>query len=279
MERRKLCVIGDPVEHSKSPLVQNAMIRALGIPYEYGKVKVSRGETAAWLERAKAEGYAGFNATMPHKVDLIPLMDELGEDAKTFGAVNTVCIHSDGTTAGYNTDGRGFLRAIEDLGVFPEGLEACLLGAGGAAKAVALKLAKSGAKRVAVCNRTRARAEALCAEDETGVLVPAGFDLESLKREAGRCRLLVNCTSLGMTGTKGQFEDLSFLQELPEDSAVYDLIYSPAETELLKKARALGHRTANGLGMLLYQGIFALEHFAGVKIDAAEMKKRVEEVL
>ncbi len=279
MERRKLCVIGDPVEHSKSPLVQNTMIGALGIPYEYGKVKVSRGETAAWLKKAKADGYAGFNATMPHKVDLIPLMDELGEDAKTFGAVNTVCIRPDGTTAGYNTDGRGFLRAIEDLGVFPEGLEVCLLGAGGAAKAVALKLAKSGAKRVAVCNRTQSHAEALCAEDETGVLFPAGFDIESLKREAGRCRLLVNCTSLGMTGTKGQFEDLNFLRELPEDSAVYDLIYSPAETELLKAARALGHRAANGLGMLVYQGIFALEHFAGVKIDAAEMKKRVEEVL
>ena len=276
---RKLCVIGDPVEHSKSPLLQNAMIEALGLPYTYGAVLVKRGETAAWLQRAKEEGYAGFNATMPHKVDLIPLMDELGEDAKAFGAVNTVCIRPDGTAVGHNTDGRGFLRALEDLGVEPRGARVCLLGAGGAAKAVALKLARAGAERVTVCNRTRSKAEALRELDPTGTLVSAGFDAQSLKREAGRCDLLVNCTSLGMAGTAGQFDDLSFLEALPREAAVFDLIYSPPETALLARARETGHRTANGLGMLLYQAVFALEHFTGTEIDAAAMRQLLEDIL
>ena len=279
MKIRKLCVIGDPVEHSKSPLIQNTMIEALGLPYTYGAVRVKRGETAAWLRQAKEAGYAGFNATMPHKVDLLDLVDELGADAKAFGAVNTVCIRPDGTTVGYNTDGRGFLRAIAYLDVTPKGARVCLLGAGGAAKAVALKLAQAGAAEVTVCNRTKTKAEALCALDPSGVLKPAGFDRETLWREAGQCDLLVNCTSLGMKGTEGQFDDLSFLESLPEQAAVFDLIYSPAETKLLQRARELGHQTANGLGMLLYQAVFALEHFTGVSIDAAAMRQTVEGVL
>lgn len=277
-ENRKLCVIGDPVEHSKSPLLQNAMIGALGLPYTYSAVRVARGETAAWLRRAKEEGYAGFNATMPHKVDLIPLMDELGEDARRFGAVNTVCLRPDGSAVGHNTDGRGFLRALLDLGVEPEGKTVCLLGAGGAAKAVALKLAEEGAKQILVCNRTAEKAAALCAS-EPSVMAPRGFSPAELMDAAGESDLVVNCTSLGMTGTEGRFEDLSFLSALREGGAVFDLIYSPAETELLREARRLGHRAANGLGMLLYQAVYALEHFTGEHIDDAAMGRLLKDVM
>ena len=277
-ENRKLCVIGDPVEHSKSPLLQNAMIEALGLPYTYGAVRVARGETAAWLRRAKEEGYAGFNATMPHKVDLIPLMDELGEDARRFGAVNTVCLRPDGSAVGHNTDGRGFLRALLDLGVEPKGKTVCLLGAGGAAKAVALKLAEEGARQILVCNRTAEKAAALCAS-EPSVMAPRGFSRLELTEAAEESDLVVNCTSLGMTGTAGRFEDLSFLSALREGGAVFDLIYSPAETALLREARRLGHRAANGLGMLLYQAVYALEHFTGEHIDDAAMGRLLKDVM
>ena len=151
-----------------------------------------------------------------------------------------------------------------------------LLGAGGAAKAVALKLVQQGAGPITVCNRTPQKAEALC-NLAKGRMGHIGFALEDLRRGARDCDILINCTSLGMTGTNSQFRDLSFLDELPGHAAVFDLIYSPAETELLRQARLRGLKAANGLGMLIYQAVFALEYFAGVRINAKEMEQHVIE--
>ena len=274
---KKLCVIGDPVLHSKSPLLQNAMLQALGLDYIYLCQPVKAGEAARWLEAAKIAGYAGFNATMPHKEDLLPLMDELDEDARLYRSVNTVCIKGD-KVYGYNTDGRGFLQALLDAGFDPRGRRVVLLGAGGAAKAVALKLAQQVAASVTICNRTLEKAQALC-DRAPAVLSPAGFDLDTLRARAAGADLLVNCTSLGMAGAKGGFEDLSFLEALPAGAPVYDLIYAPAETALLARARALGHPAFNGLSMLLYQAVFALEHFTGVSIDAPAMVRRLTPLL
>lgn len=273
---RKLCVIGDPVAHSKSPLIQNTMIQALGLDYVYLCQPVPRGQCRQWLECAKFAGYAGFNATMPHKEELVPLMDELDEDARLIGAVNTVCIR-DGRAIGCNTDGEGFLRALADEGIDPAGMGVMVLGAGGAAKAVCLKLAQAGAE-VVVCNRTPEKARAICGHDPEH-LRPAGFSAEELAGEAARCGLLVNCTSLGMEGAKGQFADFSFLDSLAEGAPVVDLIYAPAETELLRQAGLRGHRTINGLGLLVNQAVLSLERFTGETIDAAGMKKRIEQVL
>lgn len=274
---KKLCVIGDPVLHSKSPLLQNAMLQALGLDYIYLCQPVKAGEAARWLEAAKIAGYAGFNATMPHKEDLLPLMDELDEDARLYRSVNTICIKGD-KVYGYNTDGRGFLQALLDAGFDPRGRRVVLLGAGGAAKAVALKLAQQGAASVTICNRTLEKAQALC-DRAPAILSPAGFDIDTLRARAAGADLLVNCTSLGMAGAKGGFEDLSFLETLPAGAPVYDLIYAPAETALLARARALGHPAFNGLSMLLYQAVFALEHFTGVSIDAPAMVRRLTPLL
>ena len=267
---KKLCVIGDPVEHSKSPLIQNTMIRELGLDYVYLCQPVPRGKCREWLDCAKFAGYAGFNATMPHKEELVPLMDELDADAALIGAVNTVCLR-DGKACGYNTDGEGFLRSLADEGIDPAGKHVLVLGAGGAAKAVCLKLAQAGAD-VTVCNRTIDKAQAICAHDPAH-LYPAGFDTATLYKEAQSCDLLVNCTSLGMAGTKGQFEDFAFLDGLKPGVPVVDLIYAPAETELLRQARQRGHKTVNGFGLLVNQAVLALEHFTGTEIDAARMKK------
>ena len=127
---KKLCVIGEPVLHSKSPLIQNTMLAALGLDYVYLCQPVPRGRCREWLECAKFAGYAGFNATMPHKEELVELMDELDGDARLFGAVNTVCIR-DGRAYGYNTDGAGFLRALNDEGIDPAGKRVLVLGPGG----------------------------------------------------------------------------------------------------------------------------------------------------
>ncbi|MEG1720178.1 MAG: shikimate dehydrogenase [Pseudoflavonifractor sp.] len=273
---KKLCIIGDPVEHSKSPYLQNAMCAALGLDYAYLWQQVSRGALPDWLAAAKIAGYAGFNATMPHKEALLPLMDVLGEDAKRCGAVNTVCIR-EGKLYGFNTDGAGFLAALTAAGISVAGQRVTLLGAGGAAKALALKLAAAGAGRVNICNRTAEHAQMLCAHDPE-VLHPAGFDLASLTRCAAESDLLVNCTSLGMTGTAGQFESFAFLEALPQTAAVCDLIYAPDETEFLAAARERGHRTMNGLGLLLHQAILSLEYFTQTKLDAAEMVALLKEV-
>ena len=208
---RKLCVIGDPVLHSKSPLIQNTMLAALGLDYIYLCQSVPRGETETWLRCAAFCGYAGFNATMPHKEALVPRMDELDEDARMYGAVNTVCLR-EGRCYGYNTDGRGFLAALEQAGVATRGQNVLILGAGGAAKAVAPKLCQAGgARQVVVANRTVEKAAALCAGAEKGRMIPVGFSPEELRRAAEQCDLLVNCTNLGMEGTGGQFSDFSFL--------------------------------------------------------------------
>ena len=273
---RKLCVIGDPVGHSKSPLIQNTMIKALGLDYVYLCQPVPRGQCKEWLECAEFAGYAGFNATMPHKEELVPLMDELDPDAALIGAVNTVCIR-DGRAYGYNTDGEGFLRALADEGIDLAGQKVVVLGAGGAAKAVCLKLAQAGAA-VTVCNRTLDKAQAICDHDPEH-LSPAGFTAQELAREAARCDLLVNCTSLGMAGAAGQFEEFSFLDHLKPGVPVVDLIYAPAQTELLRQAKSRGHKTANGLGLLVNQAVLSLEHFTQTEIDAAEMKRYIADVL
>ena len=267
----RLQVIGDPVLHSKSPAIHGAMLGALGLDVPYDAKVVRRGELPEYLAWARENGVTGFNATMPHKEDLIPLLDEVDPAAKAVGAVNTVCLR-EGKWVGFNTDGGGAVAALRDgLGLDPAGLTVTLLGAGGAARAVALALADAGAGRVFVCNRTLSRARELCAHDPSGRLSPAAFDADTLSALAGDSQLLVNCTSLGMEGCPHQFAAFGFLDALPPDAGVFDLIYHPAETELLSQARRRGLRTLNGLPMLVNQAVLALEHFLNRPLNRRAM--------
>ncbi len=265
----RLQVIGDPVLHSKSPVLHGAMLSALGLDAAYDARVVRRGELPDYLRWARDHGVAGFNATMPHKEDLLPLLDGIDPAARLTGAVNTVCLR-EGAWVGFNTDGAGALSALgEVLGFDPAGSTVTLLGAGGAAKAVALALAQAGAERVQVCNRTLERAVELCARHPR--LTPAPFDPDTLERLCRGADLLVNCTSLGMEGCPRQFEGFSFLDALPPHGAVFDLIYHPAETELLAQARRRGLRAMNGLPMLVWQAVLALEHFLNRPLDRGAM--------
>ena len=265
----RLQVIGDPVLHSKSPVLHGAMLSALGLDAAYDARVVRRGELPDYLRWARDHGVAGFNATMPHKEDLLPLLDGMDPAARLTGAVNTVCLR-EGAWVGFNTDGAGALSALgEVLGFDPAGSTVTLLGAGGAAKAVALALAQAGAERVRVCNRTLKRAGELCARHPR--LTPAPFDPDTLERLCRGADLLVNCTSLGMEGCPRPVEGFSFLDALPPHGAVFDLIYHPAETELLAQARRRGLRTMNGLPMLVWQAVLALEHFLNRPLDRGAM--------
>lgn len=264
---KKLCVIGDPVTHSKSPLLHNTMCQALGLDYLYLCQTVKPGGLADFLTGAKALGYAGFNATMPFKELLLPHLDELDPLATKLGAVNTVCIKG-GKLYGYNTDCPGYVAALRRRGFDPAGKRAVLLGAGGAAKAVALGLCEAGAE-VSVLNRTPDRAQAVAALCP-GQAVALPWTGDTLTQVLPRADLLVNATSLGMAG-QGQFENFDFLELLPETCLVSDLIYHPAPTELLRRAAARGLSTMDGFPLLIHQAILALEHFTGqsIPVDAA----------
>ena len=271
----RLQVIGDPVLHSKSPRIHGAMLQSLGLDIPYDAYVVKKGELSAYLAWAKDNGITGFNATMPHKEDLIPLMDELGEDAARFGAVNTVCIR-EGRLIGHNTDGEGCLAALKEGGLWPA-RRIVVLGAGGAAKAMALKLAASGAERVWVCNRTLSKAEALCAPLPN--MTPAGFDPDTLARLCEEADLVVNGTNLGMEGCPHQFPSFEFLDVLSPHAGVFDAIYHPAETALLSRAKKRGLTVCNGLPMLIHQAIFALEYFLDRPLDHARMAEVVQNAL
>ncbi len=264
-----LHVIGDPVVHSKSPIIHGAMLAELGVDVRYTAHPVPRGGLEDYLVWAEGQDVIGFNATMPHKEDLLPLLDELDGDAAMYGAVNTVCLQG-GRRIGHNTDGQGCLAALEEGEMWPAE-QVVVLGAGGAARAVALKLAREGARRVWVCNRTLPRAAELCAQNSAGALTPAGFDVETLAKLCGQAQLLVNCTNLGMEGCPRDFDDLSFLDALPTGAGVFDLIYHPAQTSLLVEARRRGLNTLGGLSMLINQAILALEFFLDCPLDRVRM--------
>lgn len=269
---KHLCVIGDPVLHSKSPLIQNTMIQTLGLDYDYVCQPVKREELPAWLDRVRAENWAGFNATMPHKEALVPYMDELDEDARLYGAVNTVC-YRNGKLYGFNTDGGGFARALTMCNIPIKGTRFTLLGAGGAAKAVTLKLVQQGAVHVTICNRTAEKAAALAAHAPE-VMSVTGFSKEELSEACSTCDVLINCTNLGMVGSP-EFETLDFVDALPAGVPVCDLIYHPLETALMARAGAQGHPVMNGLPLLIQQAILALEHFAQVEIDVKKVFPKV----
>lgn len=270
----RLQVIGDPVLHSLSPRIHGAMLRELGLDIPYDAHVVKKGGLPEYLAWARENGVTGFNATMPHKEDLIPHLDEVGEDASRFGAVNTVCLR-EGKWIGHNTDGAGCLAALKGCGMWPA-KQVAVLGAGGAAKAVALKLATSGAETVWVCNRTVDKGARLCTLPN---MKATDFHPETLETVCARADLVVNCTNLGMEGCAHQFKSFGFLDALHAGAGVFDLIYHPAETELLKQARARGLNTCNGLPMLIHQAIFALEYFLDRPLDHERMGEVIQSVL
>lgn len=272
---KKLCVIGDPVTHSKSPVLHNTMCRLLGLDYLYLCQTVKPDGLSQFLAGAKALGYAGFNATMPFKELLLPHLGFLDPLAEKLGAVNTVCIKDD-KLYGYNTDCPGYIAALRQRGFDPAGKRAVLLGAGGAAKAVALGLSEAGAS-VTVLNRTPDRAQAVAALCP-GQAQALPWAADTLAQVLSQADLLVNATALGMAG-QGQFDSFDFLRALPRTALVSDLIYHPAPTRLLQEAAARGLATMDGFPLLIHQAILALEHFIGQTIDPETVLPALEKAL
>ncbi len=270
---RLLAVLGAPVRHSASPAMHNAALAELGLDWSYVACEVAPERLATAVAGARELGFLGLNLTVPHKLLAVPEMDVLDETARDYGAVNTVVFESQDSNGdwqpvgvldritgpirsrGCNTDADALLRALgEDLGIEPRAARIVLLGAGGAARAAALRLADEGVGELWLVNRTQSKAEELATEIRArnpAVDVHTGYP-------PGDVEIVLNATSLGLKESDPLPLDLARCPFSRADG-VFDMIYRPAETPLLRAARAAGCRTANGLGMLLYQGAAALE--------------------
>lgn len=268
----RVCVIGWPIAQSRSPMIHGHWLTRHGLSGSYDKRAVRPEELADFVAEMRAGAFAGCNVTVPHKEAIMPLLDEITPTARAIGAVNTVWREGDRLIGG-NTDAEGFLANLDDLapGWDAAPLRAVILGAGGASRALAFGLRERGAETITVVNRSVGRAEALAAEIGTPVTA-AGWD--EVPRLLGTATLLVNATSLGMTG-KGPLEvDLGPLQP---GALVSDIVYAPLRTGLLEDAAARGLRTAEGLGMLLHQALPGFAHWFGVRPEVtAELRALVE---
>lgn len=279
-ETRVFCVLGHPVGHSMSPAMHNAALAEMGVNGVYVAFDVHPDGLAEAVRGLQALGVGGVNCTIPHKEALLPLMDEVSEDAALIGAVNTLCLR-DGKCIGENTDAPGFLSDLRAAGAEPAGKRALVLGAGGSARAVATALVRTGA-RVTVANRTLARAEELAAELNAKLRVDvvraSELRAEALKEATAEADIIVNTTSLGMSPNVDAMPDLP-LDALREGVFVYDLIYNPVETRLLREARRRGARGTHGAGMLARQGALALEMWTGLPAPVDLMEQVILDTL
>ena len=268
----RLCaVLGSPIRHSASPAMHNAAFAALGLNWRYLAFEVDPKNLRAAIEGARAMNFVGLNLTVPHKLLAVDMVDELDASAKAWGAVNTIKFEN-GRAIGFNTDADGLEISLRmDLAVELRGAKVLMLGAGGAAHAAALKLAREKVAELFLVNRTASKAEEIAVEIKkqfSSVKVSVGYP----KAEVD---LILNATSLGL-----KLEDNSPLDEkqfsLKQTRAVYDMIYKPAETKLLVAAKAAGCKTANGIGMLVHQGANAFKLWTGQPAPVAVMRRAVE---
>jgi shikimate dehydrogenase len=266
---RRACVIGWPVEHSRSPLIHRYWLKQYGIDGAYEKEAVRPEALARFLGSLGAQGFAGANVTLPHKEAALRLAAVADEAARAIGAANTLWFDQAGRLCASNTDAYGFITNLYEQA--PSWNDArwpvMVLGAGGAARAILHGLLGEGATRIFLANRTRGRAEALAQAFGPAVEV---IDWEDRNRALSGCGLLINATSLGMTGKDPLDIDLA---ALPKNAVVADIVYSPLETPLLAEARARGNRVVDGLGMLLHQAVPGFERWFGVRPEVTAALK------
>jgi shikimate dehydrogenase len=258
---KRACVIGWPVAHSRSPVIHRYWLKLHGLDGAYEMEAVRPEEIAGFLRSLSERGYAGANVTLPHKEVALDAADRPDDAATAIGAANTLWLDAKGLLHASNTDAYGFMTHLSaEAPEWNKGKRpVVVLGAGGAARAVLHGLIGAGASKILLANRTEGRAKALA--DGFGNRVSV-IPWEDRNRALAGCGLLVNATSLGMTGKPPLDIDLS---ALPIDVIVADIVYSPLETKLLAAAMARGNRTVDGLGMLLHQAVPGFNRWFGVR--------------
>ncbi len=267
---KTFAVIGDPIDHSLSPNMHNAAFKELDMDCTYLAYRVPKDELVEGIESLKKIQIAGFNVTIPHKVKIMKYLDKVDEDCSLIGAANTVS-NNDGELKGYNTDMEGFLDPLKKRELQIKDSTVLLLGAGGAARAVVAGFAKEGAKKITIANRTMENANNLSLFAHKIGIDANAIALDQVGDSASNYNFIVNATSIGL---KNEPSPIS-TETINQDSVVYDIVYMPMNTELIKKSKEKGATIIYGYEMLLGQAIRAFEIWLGREAPYNAMKKAV----
>lgn len=264
-------VFGSPIDENPSGLMLEAAFAARDLAWRYQLLAVTSESLAPALVGAQAMGFRGLNLTVPHKIAVIPLLDELTPEARHIGAVNTLRFEG-GRIIGDNTDGRGFVRCLrDDESLDPSGMRVVVLGAGGAARAVAVELALAGVEQVTIINRTLSAAESVAdAVRATGHAEATALGWVGEATIPGGTDLVVHATTQGLFPSTAM--PAVAMESVNADTIVADVIPNPAETRFLSESAARGATTINGHGMLVYQGAIAFEAWTGLDAPIEAMR-------
>ena len=271
-------VFGDPVDDNPTGVMEEAAFEACGLNYRYLTLKVTEEDFDDAMKALKAFHMKGMNLTMPHKIRVIPKLDELSEAAEIIGAVNTIVVRDDGTLFGENTDGKGFVQALKNRGITPEGKNIMIFGAGGAARAISVECSLAGARKMTIVNRTKEKADELATLINTHTKTPA----ESCQWTPSYVipkdvDILINATCVGFAPNVNEKPDIDY-DSIREGLIVCDVVFNPCEPLFLKEAAKHGAVTVNGLGMLACQGALNFTLWTGKEapLDVMENQLRKE---
>ena len=265
------CIIGDPVHHSLSPAMHNAAFNSLHLNCTYIAFRVPKGQLEESINALRAIGVAGFNVTIPHKVDIMRFINYLDSSAEKATAVNTVR-NVNGILKGYNTDIFGFIEPLRKRNVNFNGMNILLLGAGGSARAVIAAFSETkGINKITIANRTQEKARQLAKRGRDLGLECQVTEMDNIKDIAVKSHLIVNTTSIGMDQEKE--ESVIGYEHISKNTIVYDIVYKPVVTDLLENARYAGADVVYGYEMLLEQGARAFEIWTGLRAPRDVMKK------
>jgi len=272
-------IIGYPVKHTFSPLMQNAAFKHLGINAVYLPFEVKPQDLKVSLTCMRLLGISGLNVTIPHKEEVIKYLDELDKEASLIGAVNTI-VNRAGRFKGFNTDGRGFIQSLkEEFGILPKGKRFFIMGAGGASRAISFSLALSGADRIVLVDSIEGKAIKLAEsllKNTSCEAIALKKDKKAIKELLLDSDVFINTTPCGMRRTDPKLIDPDFLHR---ELFVYDIIYNPRITKLLIDAKRKGARVSGGIGMLLNQGAISFSLWTGRKAPVGVMKKALDSIL
>lgn len=268
--KKWFAVIGDPIAHSKSPEMHNKWFEQNTIDATYIPILVKPEDLEKSIQSLRLLGVSGFNVTIPHKTAIIPYIDEIDETAREMGAVNTVVRLPNGNLKGYNTDGDGFVRSLEDkIGNEKRHLSVLIIGAGGAARGIAFSLKKHGYQQITVTNRTLSKAEELIADLGCGNAIL----YDEASNTLDQYKILIQTTPAGM-----KFSDLHLpfsIDQMSKDTIAADIVYNPLMTPFLNHAQNIGATVVTGIGMFVHQGAIAFDHWLGQYPDTNFMIERL----
>ncbi len=271
--KKWFAVIGDPIAHSKSPFMHNTWFHEMGIDATYIPIHVKSEQLEEAVAALKLLGASGWNVTIPHKESIIPLLDDIDPIAQKMGAVNTIVRQNDGSLKGYNTDGAGFVHALEEAVGKNKEKKVLMIGAGGASRGIAFALQQYGYEQIHIANRTVSKAEAIIQELGEGI----ALSLEQAEKQLNQYGIIIQATSLGLsTGENKLPISLDLLQE---GTIVADIVYNPLMTPFLLEAEKRQAKIVTGLGMFIHQGAIAFNHWLGQYPNTEKMMEKLIEQL